>query len=531
MHMTEVDMAGFAKGNSFTLVAEDPVGYRAKVSPNIVAVRTLTDGSSLTYAALDDRIARCASLLHELFAARGDQFRVAGLARNCVDLLVLAFACQRIRAVFVPLNWRLNAAELSAIVADCDPELVVYEPEFEQVAKGLVDRSPRLMVFPFGGGSDGLDARLAAARPIARLSGDPDQPAILLYTSGTTGTPKGVILTRRNLFYSAVNFSFVGEVTPGCVTFCDLPFFHTIGLVAIARTTLMMGGTLVISDRFMPERTIACLNDEALGVTHYFAVPQMASVLRDQPGYAPERMRRLKAIFIGGAPLPPPLVAAYLADGVALVNGYGMSEAGTVMHMPLDAEAIATRHGSIGFPAPLIELKICHPDGQDVETGEIGEIWLKGPSVSPGYWNKPDQTEAAYHNGWFRSGDMAKRDEDGFHILADRLKDMFISGGENVYPAEIEGVIAAHPAVAEVAVIGVPDARWGEVGVAYVVLRPGESADVDALKELCAKTLAPYKRPAHVVYLDAIPRNAAGKPQKHVLRQTWSKTSAASVGA
>ncbi len=144
-------------------------------------------------------------------------------------------------------------------------------------------------------------------------------------------------------------------------------------------------------------------------------------------------------------------------------------------------------------------MKICHPDGQDVETGEIGEIWLKGPSVSPGYWNKPDQTEAAYHNGWFRSGDMAKRDEDGFHILADRLKDMFISGGENVYPAEIEGVIAAHPAVAEVAVIGVPDARWGEVGVAYVVLRR-ESADVGALKELCAKTLAPYKRPAHVVY-------------------------------
>jgi fatty-acyl-CoA synthase len=523
MQTTEVDMAGFAKGNSFTLVAEDPVGYRAKVSPNIVAVRTLNDGSSLTYAALDDRIARCASLLHGLFGSRGDQFRVAGLARNCVDLLVLAFACQRIRAIFVPLNWRLNAAELSAIIADCDPELVVYEPEFEPVAKGLAEHAPRVMLFPFGGGPDGLDARLAAAGPTVRLKGDADLPAILLYTSGTTGTPKGVILTRRNLFYSAVNFSFVGEVTPGSVTFCDLPFFHTIGLVAIARTTLMMGGTLVISDRFMPDRTIACLNDETLGVTHYFAVPQMASILRDQPGYAPDRMRRLKAIFIGGAPLPPPLVAAYLADGVALVNGYGMSEAGTVMHMPLDADAIATRHGSIGFPAPLIELKICDHDGREVDAGEIGEIWLKGPSVTPGYWNKPDQTQAAFTNGWFRSGDMAKRDEDGFHILADRLKDMFISGGENVYPAEIEGVIAGHPAVAEVAVIGVPDSRWGEVGVAFVVLRPGESVSEETLKALCAQTLAAYKRPAHIVYLDAIPRNAAGKPQKHVLRDNWSK--------
>lgn len=526
MHTTELDMAGFAKGNSFTLVAEDPVGYRAKVSPNAVAVRTLTDGSSLTYAALDDRIARCAALLHGLFGARGEQFRVAGLARNCVDLLVLAFACQRIRAVFVPLNWRLNAAELAAIIADCDPELVVYEAEFEPLAKGLVDNAPRLMIFPFGGGVEGLDTRLAATSPMPRLRGDADQPAILLYTSGTTGMPKGVILTRRNLFYSAVNFSFVGEVTPGSVTFCDLPFFHTIGLVAIARTTLMMGGTLVISDRFVPERTIACLNDEALGVTHYFAVPQMASILRDQPGYAPDRMRRLKAIFIGGAPLPPPLVAAYLADGVALVNGYGMSEAGTVMHMPLDPDAIATRHGSIGFPAPLIELKICDPDGREVDAGEIGEIWLRGPSVSPGYWNKPKETQAAYHDGWLRTGDMAKRDEAGFHILADRLKDMFISGGENVYPAEIEGVLAGHPAVAEVAVIGVPDPRWGEVGVAYVVLRPGESVGEDVLKDLCAKTLAAYKRPAHVVYLDAIPRNAAGKPQKHLLRETWSKTPA-----
>ena len=290
MHTTEVDMAGFAKGNSFTLVAEDPVGYRAKVSPNAVAVRTLTDGSSLTYAALDDRIARCAALLHGLFGARGEQFRVAGLARNCVDLLVLAFACQRIRAVFVPLNWRLNAAELAAIIADCDPELVVYEAEFEPLAKGLVDNAPRLMIFPFGGGVEGLDTRLAATSPMPRLRGDADQPAILLYTSGTTGMPKGVILTRRNLFYSAVNFSFVGEVTPGSVTFCDLPFFHTIGLVAIARTTLMMGGTLVISDRFVPERTIACLNDEALGVTHYFAVPHPArsAGLCSGPDAAPE---------------------------------------------------------------------------------------------------------------------------------------------------------------------------------------------------------------------------------------------------
>ncbi|MBP2550549.1 fatty-acyl-CoA synthase [Neorhizobium galegae] len=527
MHVTEVDMAGFAAGNSFTLVAEDPVGYRARVSPERVATRLLPEGKTLTYAQLDDRIARCAAFLFEKFQARGEGFRVAGLGRNSVDLLVMAFACQRIRAIFVPLNWRLGIGELTGIVADCTPELVVYETEFEAAAQALKNAAPHLAILPYLGGDGSLDARLAQTAPMKRLRGDADKPAILLYTSGTTGTPKGVILTRRNLFYSAVNFSFVGEVVPGSVTFCDLPFFHTIGLVAIARTTLMMGGTLVISDRFLPERTIACLNDDEIGVTHYFAVPQMASILRDQKGYSPERMARLKAIFIGGAPLPPPLVDAYLKDGVALVNGYGMSEAGTVMHMPLDETEIARRHGSVGFPAPLIEVKICDEEGRHCDSGEIGELWIRGPSVSPGYWQKPEQTAAAFVDGWFRTGDMVRCDEDGFHVIADRLKDMYISGGENVYPAEVEAAIGSHPAVGEVAVIGVADDRWGEVGAAFIVRRPDVNLDAETVKAHCGERLAAYKRPTHVIFVDAIPRNAAGKPMKHVLRAEWKTRSAA----
>ncbi|SIQ94341.1 fatty-acyl-CoA synthase [Rhizobium sp. RU35A] len=527
MHATEVDMAGFALGNSFTLVAEDPVGYRARVSPGHIATRLLNDGATLTYAQLDDRIARCAAFLYAAFQARGEGFRVAGLGRNSVDLLVLAFACQRIRAIFVPLNWRLGVAELAGIVADCAPELVVYEAEFQAAAETLREGRPGLSIMPYAGAPESLDQALADTAPMQRLKGDPDKPAILLYTSGTTGAPKGVILTRRNLFYSAVNFSFVGEVVPGSVTFCDLPFFHTIGLVAIARTTLMMGGTLVIADRFVPERTINCLNDDSIGVTHYFAVPQMATILRDQPGYSPERMARLKAIFIGGAPLPPPLVDAYLKDGVALVNGYGMSEAGTVMHMPLDETEIARRHGSVGFPAPLIEVRICDEAGHDCETGAVGELWIRGPSVSPGYWQKPEQTAAAFVDGWFRTGDMVRCDEDGFHVIADRLKDMYISGGENVYPAEVEAAILSHPAVAEVAVIGVADARWGEVGVAFIVRRPDAVLDAETIKAHCGERLAAYKRPTHVIFMDAIPRNAGGKPLKPVLRADWAARSAA----
>ncbi|MDO1582997.1 AMP-binding protein [Rhizobium oryzicola] len=516
-----VDLSGFGLGNSYTLVAEDPVGYRAQVSPTRKAVHVLPGGYSLTFQELDQRISRCAAVLYEMFRFRGDHIRVASLGRNSIDLLVLAFACQRIRAIFVPLNWRLGAAELESIVADCEPELVVYEPEFEAVGKALGAASAKRATIPFTGSEDSLDARIARAEPMKRLKADADTPSVLLYTSGTTGTPKGVILTRKNLFCAAVNFSFVGEVVPGSVTFCDLPFFHTIGLVAIARTTLMMGGTLVISDRFVPERTISCLNDDDLGITHYFAVPQMASMLRDHPGFAPERMRRLKAIFIGGAPLPPPLVEAYLKDGIALVNGYGMSEAGTVMHMPLDELAIATRHGSVGFPAPLIEVRISRDTGEEAEVDEVGELWIRGPSVSPGYWNKPELTQAAFTDGWFRTGDMARRDSDGFYMLADRLKDMYISGGENVYPAEVEAVIAGHSDVAEVAVIGVADDRWGETGAAFVVSRGGSSVDPAQLQALCKARLATFKCPSHILIVDSIPRNAAGKPLKHVLRQNW----------
>lgn len=527
MHVNELDTAGVMQGGSFALVAEDPVGYRAKVSPERVATRLLPQGDTLTYAQLDDRIAHCAGFLLDRLPDRTAGFRVAGLGRNSVDLLVLAFACQRIRAIFVPLNWRLGVAELTGIAADCTPELVVYELEFQAAAEALKTAQPDLLIMPYAGSNDSLDAALAQTAPMKRLRSEADKPAILLYTSGTTGAPKGVILTRHNLFYSAVNFSFVGEVAPGSVTFCDLPFFHTIGLVAIARTTLMMGGTLVISDRFLPERTIACLNDDAIGVTHYFAVPQMASILRDQKGYSPERMARLKAIFIGGAPLPPPLVDAYLKDGVALVNGYGMSEAGTVMHMPLNKTEIARRHGSVGFPAPLIEVKICDEAGLDCDMGTIGELWIRGPSVSPGYWQKPEQTTAAFVDGWFRTGDMVRCDEDGFHVIADRLKDMYISGGENVYPAEVEAAIGSHPAVAEVAVIGVADDKWGEVGAAFVVLRPDISLDAELIKAHCGERLAAYKRPTHVIFVDTIPRNAGGKPLKQVLREEWRARRAA----
>ncbi|MBB4190362.1 fatty-acyl-CoA synthase [Rhizobium aethiopicum] len=502
------------------LVAEDPILYCARVAPDRQAVFEIATGRQLSYAELNMRIARCAGFLDNILGARRDGARIAMLARNSIDSIVLAFACQRVGAVYVPLNWRLGAAELRPILADCAPALLVYDEEFSEVVASLADADPDMAVISTADGPAGLAARIEASVTADPVSEDADRACVLLYTSGTTGQPKGVVITGRNAFFAAVNFSFVGEIGPASVALCDLPFFHTIGLIAVARTTLMLGGTLVISDRFTPARTLAVLRERA--VTHYFAVPQIALALRNDPAYSAAALSGLHALFVGGAPLTQALIESYLDDGVALVNGYGMSEAGTVLHVPIDQRAVQDNPGSVGLPAPLVDIRIVGEGGHDVGPGEIGEIWLRGLAVTPGYWNKPAETAAAFTDGWYRTGDLGRREANGFYRIVDRLKDMYISGGENVYPAEVEAVLASHPDILDVAVVGIPDNRWGECGVAYVVLRPGAVVTGEAIAGHCAVRLAAFKRPAHILFVEAVPRTASGKVQKHVLRQLHS---------
>jgi fatty-acyl-CoA synthase len=343
-------------------------------------------------------------------------------------------------------------------------------------------------------------------------------PCTLLYTSGTTGRPKAAIITRSGAFFAGLNFAFVGGVGADCAILSDAPMFHTVGLFATARTAATVGATLVISDRFLPEQTLAVLSDPALGITHYFAVPQIAATLRAHPAYPRADLSRLHGIYVGGAPLAPALADAFLADGVRLINGYGMTEAGTVMHMPNDAALLAARPASAGLPGPFVEVRIARLDGSEAAPGEVGEIWLRGPAVTPGYWNNESATQAAFTGGWLRSGDAARRDADGYFWLVDRLKDMYISGGENVYPAEVENVLRGHPDIADAAVLGVPHAVWGEAGIAFIVTREGAAlAGADVLA-FCAGQLARFKHPATVRFVAAIPRTASGKIQKHLLR-------------
>jgi fatty-acyl-CoA synthase len=493
--------------------------YHAAVSPARIACVDLQSDSRLSYAQFDRLVLRCAGHLTTLLEPGA---RVAVLARNCSETLVLHFACIRARMILQPLNWRLTGLELRAQVEDATPSLMLYQEEFAGAAREAVE----------GNGADLIPmasfmSDIGHAKPLVPGPRDPDAPVTLLYTSGTTGKPKGVIVTERNAWTTALNFSFANAVSPGDVLLCDMPMFHVAGLFGVARAALFMGGTVLISDRFLPGRTLERLSDPGLAITHVFAVPQMAAAMLQDPAYASADLSDLKAMVIGGAPLPKVTVERLLASNVTPVEGYGLSEAGTVFAMPVDRKIIARKAGSCGLPAMMIDVRIVDPSGRDVADGQTGEIWLKGPSVTPGYWNQPETNAKTFQDGWFKTGDAAVRDADGFYRIVDRWKDMYITGGENVYPAEVEAVIVELEDVAEAAVIGVSDTRWGEAGCAYVVVRPGRSLSAEAVLAHCRSRLAGYKVPKRVRFVPALPRAASGKVRKEELRRDWAQQGAA----
>ena len=294
--------------------------------------------------------------------------------------------------------------------------------------------------------------------------------------------------------------------------------FHTAGLFAAVRVPLWAGGTVWISAGFNPPKTIARIADPALGITHYFSVPQMATTLWQHPDFAPEKFIQLKMYITGGAPNPKAQVERFALAGIRFSDGFGMSETGSNFGMPVgDLDRLLAKAGSCGLPFLSLQTRIVDEAGAEVPRGQTGELWLKGPSVTPGYWNQPELTAQAFHDGWFKTGDAALQDEDGFFFLIDRKKDMYISGGENVYPAEVEAVLAELPEIAEAAVIGVPDERWGEAGRAFVSFKAGAVLSEAAIIAHCRARLARFKVPSSIVITDAIPHTASGKVQKHLL--------------
>lgn len=491
------------------MIVLDAVATYARSSPSRRAVVDLSAGAVWTYDELSRAIDRVAAWLVDRFGPRSGE-RVAVLTRNCAEMPILQLACARAGCVFMPLNWRLALPELEALITDAEPALLFHSAEFTPPANApVVMEAGKILTLGEAGRVPPPEARA----PFEALS-------TLLYTSGTSGRPKGVMLSEANIYWGCTNLIHANAVNPASTFLCDMPLFHTAGLMAAVRSPLFAGGCVLISPGFDPDLTLARLTDPALGVTHYFSVPQMATTLWQHPAFDASRLQKLVSWSIGGAPNPKAQSERFIRAGIRISDGFGMSEAGSCIHVPpFEFDLMLAKAGTCGLPLLTLRMRIIDAEGKDVGPGEHGELLVAGPSVALGYWRQPELTAQAFADGWYRTGDAAMMDADGFVTIVDRKKDMYISGGENVYPAEVEAALAELPSVRTAAVIGVPDERWGEAGRAYVVPAEGHSITAQEVIAHCTARLAKYKVPKTAVITDAVPATASGKVQKHLLKQ------------
>lgn len=490
---------------------------RARSSPHRRAI--VCGDAVLTYAELRDRVARLANGLRGLGVRRGD--RVAYLGPNLPSFVESMFATHAVGAIFVPLNTRLSAPEVAHQLRDCDARILIYAPQNAAVVAGLADaleERTAVAVEGAGPGELGYETVVEHGSPSwVDEAVERDDPALILYTSGTTGLPKGATLTHANVTWNCVNVLVDADLAHDEVTLVSAPLFHVAALDMTLLPTLLKGGCCVLMPAWDADGCFDLI--ERYRVTYMFGVTAMFAALARSPRWDGADLSSIRLLMSGGAPIPTSLIRRYQSRGLTFVQGFGLTETAPGA-LFLGAEMSLAKAGSAGVPHFFADVRVVRPDLSDAAAGEPGEILIAGPSVMPGYWNRPDATAAAFaEDGWFRSGDIGVLDEDGYVTIVDRLKDMFISGGENVYPAEVESVLFQHPAVAECAVIGVPDERWGEVGLAFVVLRPGATAEEQELLSFLDGRLARYKIPRSVRFVADFPRTGSGKVQKARLRR------------
>jgi fatty-acyl-CoA synthase len=458
---------------------------RARTTPDRVAIDYL--GREQTYAELDDASERLAGSFLARGLERGD--RVATLTGNSPEHVAVFFACAKAGLMLAPLSWRLAPAEIAYQLEDAEPALFLVEEEHA----GLAEAAGH----PF--------EQLVPAGPSDRFEVDveDDDPLLLVYTSGTTGRPKGALLTHANCFWTNLSFDLATGVSGDDVVLQVLPQFHCGGWNVQPLLAWWKGARVVLERGFDPSRCLALIEEKR--VTTMMGVPATYLFLSQEPAFDSTDLSSLRRAVVGGAPMPEALLELWNERGVAIVQGYGLTEAApNVLCLP--PEDAVRKLGSAGKPYPHV----------DVRLSDEGELQVHGPNVFAGYWRNPEATAETLGDGWLRTGDVAERDEEGFYRIKGRLKDMYISGGENVYPAEVESVLHEHPAVADAAVVGVSDARWGEVGVAFVVA--AQDVSEEDLVEFVRGRLARFKAPKAVRFVDVIPRSGMGKALKDELR-------------
>ncbi len=510
------------------MIAGDLLGERARLTPDKLALVTVppTPGAErLTYAALDRRANLAARAFRErLGLAKGD--RVGLLSGNRVDFLDVFFACAKAGTVLVPIGTRLTAIEIAHVVQDSGLDVLLYDADHAEHVRELASHAslrtavaldPETKAHPHDLDLPAEIEALPEAPPL-REPLEPEDLWALLYTSGTTGKPKGVMIPHRQVLWNGYNTAVSWQLREDDVTPIFLPLYHAGGLFAFLVPIVTIGGSIVLHAGFDAGEIWTTIEREHCTVV--LGVPTIWERLSEHPGFAAADLSSVRWLVSGGAPLPRFLIDRYQERGIVFKQGYGLTEVGVNCFAMTVEESIA-KAGSIGKPLMFAEARLIGADGVPVADGEVGELCLRGPHVSRGYWGRPEATaEALGADGWWRTGDLARRDAEGFFTIAGRAKDLLIRGGVNVYPAEIEGELLLHPQVRDAAVVGVPDEKWGEAGVAFLVA--GESRPtVDELLEFLGSRLARYKHPSAFVFVDALPRTAYGKVRKGELRTRY----------
>jgi len=493
------------------------VQRNAEIYPDKVALKS--GARCVNYRQLSERVGRLVHGLRARGLEQGD--RVALYMLNGPEYVEAVFALSAAGMIAVPLNWRLGLPELTFILRDCAPRLLLHHAAFGPQAAELTaaDSSVEAAIqIDDAGGASPYEELLAEAErdDLVTPGVGGDDPHLIMYTAGTTGDPKGVVLTHANCFWQSVNGWSLG-VSPEAVALVVLPLFHVGGLNGSVTPMIHIGATVLLPPRFDVEDCLASIERER--VTGMVAVPAVYQMLYEHPRFAATDLSSVEAFISGGAPLPPDLIEKYHAHHLEFRQGYGLTETAPGVTGMGPGECLG-HAGTAGRPVMYVDLKIVDDAGAEAATGSAGEVLIRGPNVMAGYWNRPEETAATLRDGWFHSGDIGFLDPAGYLSLVDRKKDMIISGGENVYPAEIEKLLAGHPAVLDVAVLGRAHQRWGEVPIAVVVPRPGQTPSPEEIVAFCAERLAKYKVPTEVLFHDALPRNAAGKLLKPALRKT-----------
>ena len=482
------------------------------------------EGSRISYSELHERANRTACWLQSMGIQKGD--RVAVMMKNCPEFLEVFLACARLGTIFVPINFRLTARELAHIVGNAGPRIFIFDDEYAGTVREL--RSEYGICPPFlsclsrnAAGDemidylDGIDRFYGQTPLVSENTGpaDPEEPQVIMYTSGTTGLAKGAVLSYRKTFFNSLNADIFFDLGFDDIMLIVMPLFHSGGLFIQASPILYKGGTIVIHPRFDPEMTYRDIERHC--VTKFLGVPTIYRTLIATGDGKQRDLASLKVSAIGGEKATPELLAHCRRAGFPVRQIMGQTETSILFWTSEDADI--KKPGTVGRPVFHSVVSLMDPDGQPVAPGEVGEIAVQGAIMMTEYWQDPEKTRETIRNGWLYTGDLARMDEDGYFYLVDRAKDMYISGGENVYPAEVEAILREHPDVEDIAVVGVPHDRWGEVGKAFIISKNGSDLSLKQVHAYCQGRMASYKWPSDIMLCNDFPRTTLGKVKKRLL--------------